>query len=358
MVDGALDLFIVKMFVCKVVPIILAALLTVVKTNEEDIPNVTIGEPNDPSSDVVGQPISEAELEAALADESLTTNQLEDSSPITQQGSFFQGDIQIQTKDQLIEIMQKHETDGQSSAISNPRMKWAKAQVPYFLSSSFSRGERAVIARAMAEYRQQTCIRFIPRTTHRDYIHILKGEGCSSMVGSVGGAQTVSLGRGCVHYGIVLHELMHALGFWHEQSRFDRDDHVNINWSNVITNMEYNFKKKTRSVSQDLGLAYDYASVMHYDQYAFARNQKVLTITPKKRGAQIYGTDRGFSELDKKSLNLLYECSGTTQPKPTKSGCVDKGQRCAARAKLGQCRSNTQLTIWMHNNCKKSCNKC
>ena len=57
--------------------------------------------------------------------------------------------------------------------------------------------------------------RFVPRTNQRDYIHIVKGSGCSSSVGRVGRGQQVSLGRGCVYKGIVQHELMHALGIYY-----------------------------------------------------------------------------------------------------------------------------------------------
>ncbi|RXG55307.1 Zinc metalloproteinase nas-13, partial [Armadillidium vulgare] len=60
--------------------------------------------------------------------------------------------------------------------------------------------------------------------------------------GRVGGKQTVSLGAGCVYFGIILHELMHAVGFWHEQSRADRNDYVRINWGNIRNGMEYNFQ--------------------------------------------------------------------------------------------------------------------
>ena len=43
---------------------------------------------------------------------------------------------------------------------------------------------------------------------------------CMCTAGSRGGVQVLSLGSGCVHQGIVVHELLHALGLWHEQSRY------------------------------------------------------------------------------------------------------------------------------------------
>lgn len=55
--------------------------------------------------------------------------------------------------------------------------------------------------------------------------------------------QTLSLGSGCVYAGIVMHELMHAAGFWHEQSRYDRDSYVIINWQNIMYGLAYNFDK-------------------------------------------------------------------------------------------------------------------
>jgi len=47
------------------------------------------------------------------------------------------------------------------------------------------------------------------------------------------GSQMLSLDKQCVTLPIVKHQLMHALGFAHEQSRADRDEHVIIHWDNI-----------------------------------------------------------------------------------------------------------------------------
>ena len=68
-----------------------------------------------------------------------------------------------------------------------------------------------------------------------------------------------------------MHELMHASGFWHEQSRADRDDHITIKWNNIMAGMEYNFLKYDLRKINHLGASYDTCSVMHYGSTAFAK---------------------------------------------------------------------------------------
>lgn len=53
------------------------------------------------------------------------------------------------------------------------------------------------------------------------------------MIGKQGGRQQVSLGNGCGTVGVAIHEVMHALGFFHEQSRRDRDKYITVNFNNI-----------------------------------------------------------------------------------------------------------------------------
>ena len=92
-----------------------------------------------------------------------------------------------------------------------------------------------MIARAFIEFHRQTCLKFLARTSETDYIFLTKGDGCSSHVGRLGGLQKLTVGDDCLQYpGIAIHELIHAVGFWHEQSRWDRDDHVDVYMHNVM----------------------------------------------------------------------------------------------------------------------------
>ena len=118
---------------------------------------------------------------------------------------------------------------------------WDRGVVPYVMSVHFRQWEREVVRRAMEEIECRTCVQFVERTVESSYVHILQAEGCFSAVGRQGGVQVVSLGSGCVQHGVVVHELLHVLGMWHEQSRHDRDHYVRILWQNIAPGMEDQF---------------------------------------------------------------------------------------------------------------------
>ncbi len=146
------------------------------------------------------------------------------------------------------------EIKGSRNAVKGNYFKWRNGRIPYILSNEYTQENRSVIARAFEDIQNRTCIIFEPkRLLDFSYLSIFPGNGCASQVGKMGGAQMVSLGNACLRLGIIEHELMHVMGFWHEQSRADRDEYIRINWENVEKGMEGNFVKLTWDDIQSLG---------------------------------------------------------------------------------------------------------
>uniref|UniRef100_A0A671NAZ9 Metalloendopeptidase n=1 Tax=Sinocyclocheilus anshuiensis TaxID=1608454 RepID=A0A671NAZ9_9TELE len=159
---------------------------------------------------------------------------------------------------------------------------------------------------AMSTFHSKTCIRFVARSTQSDYISIENKDGCYSSLGRTGGKQVVSLNRqGCVYHGIVQHELNHALGFYHEQTRSDRDEYVKINWENMSPDMAYNFQKQN---TNNQNTPYDYGSIMHYGRTAFSIQPGLETITPIPDEMVEIGQRQGMSNTDILRINKLYGC--------------------------------------------------
>lgn len=119
-----------------------------------------------------------------------------------------------------------------------------------------------IIQQAFYEYHKNTCIKFIPRrSTDSNYISIKNDQtGCWSSVGRIGGRQDVNfMSPDCLEtVGTVIHELMHAVGFMHEQNREDRDDYVTINFNNLEPGKEKNFGKARTGQTTAFGVGYDY----------------------------------------------------------------------------------------------------
>ncbi|KAF7636620.1 Metalloendopeptidase [Meloidogyne graminicola] len=142
------------------------------------------------------------------------------------------------------ETSEKTLNNVQRNAVRQSFLKWPKGRIPYTVSTQYTNYGRERVAEAIDEYHKKTCVEWTPKTANDiDYVHILPDDGCYSLVGKVGGKQPVSLGEGCMTIGIVIHELMHSVGFFHEQSRTDRDGYVNILWENIDPTLRGVFNK-------------------------------------------------------------------------------------------------------------------
>lgn len=107
--------------------------------------------------------------------------------------------------------------------------------------------------------------------------------------------------------GVAMHEMLHAIGFFHSHSDTARDDYVKINYDNVVSGKEYNFALYTNNYVTAFNQAYDYKSIMHYGAYAFTKNGlKTIEVT---KGSDTIGQRSYLSELDIKKVNLMYECT-------------------------------------------------
>ncbi|XP_034039603.1 low choriolytic enzyme-like [Thalassophryne amazonica] len=191
-----------------------------------------------------------------------------------------------------------------------PRSRDGNVYVPYRISNQYSTRERNTIITGLRSFAESTCIRFTPQSREQDFVDIQSRSGCYSFVGRRGGGQTVSLSRqGCVFHSIIQHELLHALGFNHEQTRSDRDEHVRILLENVIPGLEYNFRK---IATRNLDTPYDYGSVMHYGRYAFSRNRQP-TIVPIPDSDVAIGRATQMSPVDILRVNRLYSCNSSAQ---------------------------------------------
>jgi hypothetical protein len=108
-----------------------------------------------------------------------------------------------------------------------------------------------------------------------------------------------------------VHEFLHALGVYHEQSRSDRDTFVEIRWDNIQDgpppdgeiDARGNFQKKPDATDY---FDYDYGSLMHYPGTSFAKDPSKPTIVPRTTGVVI-GQRTGMSFGDRQTIAKMYE---------------------------------------------------
>lgn len=200
-----------------------------------------------------------------------------------------------------------------------PAKKWPNNTVPYRISKNYTTSEELMILSAMRTISFVSCIKFVDWDgERRDYIHFhpdSKRLGCWSYIGRQNKRQQLSLqrpsARDCACFcspGRAMHEIMHALGFYHEHARSDRDQYIKIIDKNVRRGKHGNFNFQNDDESSR-NFNYDYNSIMHYGPYYFSKNKRrrKATIVPLKPGVTIGQRDM-LSKTDCMKLNSQYSC--------------------------------------------------
>jgi astacin len=211
----------------------------------------------------------------------------------------------------------------------NGSNRWPGGVIPYTIDDA----SQNIVDAAIDRIEDQTPgVTLIQRTSEANYVTFRDASGCSSEIGMIGGQQFINLlvstgpGSSFCSTGNAAHEILHALGIYHEHTRCDRDDFVTIDYAEIESGKEGNFYKAGSgsqtgacSGATDIG-AYDYGSMMHYDAFAFAKTttKPTITATQPLNGA-VMGQRAAVGPTDAETIDDLYGANNAS-PVPSISG--------------------------------------
>ena len=185
---------------------------------------------------------------------------------------------------------------------------WPNGIVPYEFDANVAGWQQTLMIAAMAEWEAVAHVDFITRTSEGNYLHIQDASFNSSYVGVQGGGQDVNI----VNWGwrfLMVHELGHALGFWDEHSRPDRDSYVIVNHDCITPAKAHTFDIETCAGQYG---PYDFDSVMHYGDTAPLNTSiptctETITVRPPNQEWQTrIGQKTHLSDMDELTMSFIY----------------------------------------------------
>jgi hypothetical protein len=184
----------------------------------------------------------------------------------------------------------------------SPVESWQGEVIPYHIQPGVPSPERIHQAIALFE---GTVVRLVPYNGEKDALVFEVGEkNCLSYVGRIGGKQPIWISPGCGAEEVA-HEIMHALGFIHEQNRTDRDESLLVHFDNIDDTYRSNFEKLPESFMRLSGLGrFDFQSLMIYPAWMFAKSGK-STMEPRLR-ENLINPGRSLSPGDVERINKAF----------------------------------------------------
>ncbi|CAH1772988.1 unnamed protein product [Owenia fusiformis] len=258
---------------------------------------------------------------------------------------FFESDI-ILSPDQASVLMDDLTSISRKKRkLTADTRKWWHLPIPFAFDGRHDEHEKQEIRLAIDHWESQTCIKFVEynynlRSTKdfpRKILLFTKESGCWSYVGFMNqNMQRISIGPGCMGTGTIAHEIGHSIGFWHEQSRPDREDYITIHYDNIKDGKAYNFQRRTWKEITDLEVPYDIGSDLHYGSKYFSSNERYTIETKDPLMQNVLGQRQELSFYDVKLANNAYcktHCDSNLLPQT----CQRDGYQDPADCKRCRC---------------------
>ncbi|XP_052220115.1 uncharacterized protein LOC127837233 [Dreissena polymorpha] len=234
-----------------------------------------------------------------------------------------------------VDSCETHSVDGQAAnrrkriASESDESRWP-LEIPYQIEEGFDASGIRTIKKAMEDWSRYTCLHFVERTDQYDHIIFSPNEVCESYVGRIIGPQNIFLNlQNCMTLPIVLHEIGHAIGLYHEHTRADRDDNVTVNYKRINPKNHFQFDKLIAEYL-DFNKPYDYHSIMHYGKNFFADPRNATSLEPKDEDyLNIIGEAKHLSFHDVQIVSAMYKCEERCANKVCpQGGFVGKNCEC------------------------------